>query len=593
MTGSRFCIITVLLTLLMTASALGLSISSSVDKTEVELGDPITLSVSITGEGGSTPDPILPDLSDFEVYSSGKNTSISIINGRFSSTLELSYVLVPRKMGALTIGPILAKERKVTVSSDPIQIMVRIPGQIGPSRKPDKKTEETRMPGRTENFFIEQYADKKRPHVGEQITLTFRFYQAENLWEQPTLEWPKFNGFTIEDLPPNNRYFKVINNKRYRVTEIKRALFPITSGEITIDSPRLTIREDIFDGFMDPFNMFGRGRRRAPSGGPQVLTADRIKLNVRSLPERGKPVDFAGAVGKYKIRVSVDKDSVGVDEPITMKVVLSGSGNIKSLPAITFPEMSDFRVYESGKTESINNRGGIISGSKTFEQAVIPVTSGNFRLPPIEFSFFNPDAREYQTVRTDPIDIIASGEALADIGGVPKNIIGAGQKSFAYIITEFPDAEKSMDIYRSAWFWILQSVPIFGMLMAVLLRVRHRKIMGDGVYARRTSAGKKSKALLKSALQKKQKTDIEGFYGELYSSLVGYIADRLNLEKSSLTIDEIDSLDEIDSSTKNELLAFLNDSLVARFAPGSNSASGMDEAMSTASGLLKRLEKKL
>jgi hypothetical protein len=593
MIGSRFYVITVLLTLFMNTSALGLSISGSVDKTEVELGDPITLSVSITGEGGSTPDPVLPDLSDFEVYSSGKNTSISIINGRFSSTLELSYVLVPRKMGALTIGPILVKEKNVTVSSDPIQIMVRKPGQIGPSQKPDRKTETTRMPGRTENFFIEQFVDKKRPYVGEQVTLTFRFYQAENLWEQPTLEWPKFNGFTIEDLPPNNRYFKVINNKRYRVTEIKRALFPITSGDIAIDSPRLTIREDIFDGFMDPFNMFGRGRRRAPSRGPQVLTADRIRLNVRQLPDRGKPGDFAGAVGKYRIRVSVDKDSVGVDEPITMKVILSGSGNIKSLPAITIPEMPDFRVYESGKTESINNRGEIISGSKTFEQAVIPVTSGNFRIPPIEFSFFNPDARKYQTVRTNPIDIMASGEALADIGGVPKNIIGAGQKSFAYIITEFPSPEGSLDIYRSAWFWVLQTVPVIGMLMAVFLRVRHRKIVGDRVYARRISAGRKSRALFKSALRKKQQADIKGFYGELYFSLVGYIADRLNLEKSSLTVDDIKALEEIDPKTRSELLAFLNDSLVARFAPGSNSVSNMDEAMSKASKLLKRLEKKL
>jgi len=593
MTGSKFCAITILLTLLITAPAFGLSISSTVDKTEVELGDPITLSVSITGERGSTPDPVLPDLSDFEVYSSGKNTSISIINGRFSSTLELSYVLVPKKMGVLTIGPIIVKERNKTVSSGPIQIEVKKPGQISPSRKPDRKTETARMPGRTENFFIEQFIDKRKPYVGQQVTLTFRFYQAENLWEQPTLEWPEFSGFTVEDLPPNNRYFKIINNKRYKVTEIKRALFPITSGEITIDSPRLTIREDIFDSFMDPFNMFGRSRRRARPSGPQVLTANRIKLDVKPLPSRGKPDNFTGAVGKYRIRASVDKDSVGVDEPITMKVILSGTGNIKSLPAVSIPEMPDFRVYESGKTESINNSGGIVSGSKTFEQAVIPVTSGNFRIPPIEFSFFNPDAGKYQTVRTDPIDILASGEALVDIGGVPKNIIGAGQKSFAYIITEFSKPDKPLYIYRSTLFWIMQFVPVFGMIAAVLLRMRHRKMMGDQVYARRMSAGKKSKALFKSALRKKEIGDIEGFYGELYSSLIGYVADRLILEKSSLTVDDINALDKIDPETKSELAAFLNDILVARFAPGSNSAMNMDEAFIKASGLLKRLEKKL
>ncbi len=377
------------------------------------------------------------------------------------------------------------------------------------------------------------------------------------------------------------------------MTEIKRALFPITAGDAIIESPRLTIRADIFDNFMDPFNMFGRGRRRTRPSGPEILTADRIKLTVRSLPVQGKPGNFSGAVGQYKIRAEVDKDSVGVDEPITMKVILSGSGNIKSLPAISFPEMPDFRVYESGKTESINNSGGVVSGSMTFEQAIIPVTSGNFRIPSIEFSFFNPRTSRYQTILTDPVDIIASGEALADIGGTPKNIIGAGQRSFAYIITDFPKPEKQLDIYKSAWFWILQFVPVVGMIAAVFMRLHNRKLMGDRAYARRMSAGKKSRVLLKSALRKKQSGDITGFYGELYSAIIGYIADRLNLEKSALTIDDIKALDKLGQEAKGELVAFLNNIQVARFAPGPNSASGMERTVGEASGLLKRLEKKL
>ncbi|UCC80135.1 MAG: protein BatD [Candidatus Zixiibacteriota bacterium] len=593
MTGSRVYISIIIFIFLSAVSAFGLSVSSSVDRNVVELGDPITLSITVTGERGSTPDPILPDLSNFEVYSSGKNTSISIVNGRFSSTLEMSYVLVPKKMGILTIGPVRVKEKNEIISSNPIRIEVKQPGKIGQSPGQKRDTESVTTPNRTENFFIEQVVDKRRPYVGEQVTLTFRFYQAENLWEQPTLEWPEFNGFTVEDLPPNNRYFRVINKKRYRVTEIRRALFPITAGDAIIDSPRLTIREDIFDTFMDPFNMFGRGRRRARPSGPEILTADRIKLTVRSLPVQGKPGNFAGAVGQYKIRAIVDKDSVGVDEPITMKVILSGSGNIKSLPAVSFPEMPDFRIYESGKTESINNSGGIVSGSMTFEQAVIPVTSGNFRIPSIEFSFFNPKTRKYQTVRTDPRDIIASGEALADIGGTPKNIIGIGQRSFAYIITDFPKPEKQLDIYKSAWFWILQFVPIAGMIAAVFMRLHNRKLMGDQAYARRMSAGKKSRSLLKSALRKKQSGDVIGFYGELYSAIIGHIADRLNLEKSALTIDDIKAIEKLDSETRSELVGFLDGIQVARFAPGPNSASGMDRAAGDASGLLKRLEKKL
>jgi hypothetical protein len=232
-------------------------------------------------------------------------------------------------------------------------------------------------------------------------------------------------------------------------------------------------------------------------------TADPIKLKVKPLPSPGRPSNFAGAVGDYYIRTSVDKDSVGVDEPITMKVTLSGSGNIKSLPAISIPEMDDFRIYESGKTESINNSGGIVSGSKTFEQAVIPITSGNFTIPPIEFSFFDPRKNYYRTIRTEPVKITASGEALADVGGTPKNIIGAGQKSFAYLVTDFSGPEKAVDFYEYSWFWVLQAAPFAGMITAFFLRLRIRRVLGDRAYARRASAARKSRIAFVSGGKRK------------------------------------------------------------------------------------------
>jgi hypothetical protein len=551
MTG-RIITICIAISLSAAAPAPGLSISSSVDKNEVALGDPITLSVLVSGEGGSTPDPVLPDLSDFDVYSSGKNTSITFENGKFSSTLEMSYVLVPKKIGSLTIGPLAVKQKNQTVRSDPIHIEVTKPGQIGSGTPSQRKTQRTTTPNRTENFFIEQTVDKRRPYVGEQVILTFRFYTAERLWKRPDLEWPELNGFIIEDLPP------------------VRALFPITSGEIVIDPSRLVIREDLFDSFMDPFNMFRRGRRAVRSRGPQVLTTDPIKLTVRQLPSRGRPADFSGAVGQYNIKVSVDKDSVGVDEPITMKVTLSGKGNIKSLPAIAIPEMRDFRVYESGKTESISNSGGEVSGSKTFEQAVIPVTSGNFQIPSIEFSFFNPARGRYQTVSTKPIDILASGEVLVDIAGTPKNLIGSRP-------------ERTFDLYNSFWFWIIQLVPVFGTTAALFYRLRKKKMLGDHAYARRMSAGKKSRIAFKTALRKKESGDTEGFYGDMYTSLVGLIADRLNLEKSALTVDDIKEIDKIDRQTMTDLTKFLENCLDARFAPGANSSAGMEETAKKAS----------
>ncbi len=588
MTGRRLFIV-LMLTTLWACSAFGLSVTSSVDITEIELGDPITLSISVSGDGASAPDPILPNLSDFEVYSSGKNTSISIINGRFSSTLEITYVLVPKKIGTLTIGSVKVKEKQNKASSSPIRIEVKKPGKIIPSTRPRQKTAKT--PQRTENFFIEQSVDNKRPYIGEQVTLTFRFYQAENLWEQPSLVWPEFGGFTIEDLPPNKRSNKIINGKQYRVTEIKRALFPITAGEIVIGSPRLVIKDDVFDSFRDPFNMFGRNRRRKRPTGPKELTAKPLTLTVRPLPVKGKPGNFAGAVGKYRIRVATDKDSVGVDEPITMKVTLSGVGNIKSLPALSLPDMPDFRVYESGKTESINNSGGTVSGSKTFEQAVLPVTSGQFQIPVIAFSYFNPEKGRYRTIKTKPIDIIASGGELADLGGGPQNIIEPGNESFAYIITEFSEPEKSMELYDSFWFWLLQIIPVLGMVATIVLRTHYRKIVGDQGYARRFAAAKRSKAAMKSAGQKKSAGNFAGFYADLYAAVVGFIADRLNLEISAMIVDDIKKINKIDAETKADLTNFINKCHAAQFAPSAIGVADVDEEAKKAMQLLQKLGK--
>lgn len=590
MTGRRLFIVLTLV-ILWACSAFGLSVTSSVDITEVKLGDPITLSISVSGDGASAPNPILPNLSDFEVYSSGKNTSISIINGRFSSTLEITYVLVPKKIGTLIIGPVAVKAKRQTARSQPIKIEVKKPGKIGAVPRSSKKNVGTKTPQRAENFFIEQSVDNKRPYIGEQVTLTFKFYQAENLWEQPSLVWPEFGGFTIEDLPPNKRSNKIINGKQYRVTEIKRALFPITAGEIVIGSPRLVIKDNIFDSFRDPFNMFSRNRRRKRPTGPKELTAEPLKLTVRPLPVKGKPDNFAGAVGKYRIRVVTDKDSVGVDEPITMKVTLSGVGNIKSLPALSLPDMPDFRVYESGKTESINNSGGNVSGSKTFEQAVLPVTSGQFQIPAIAFSFFNPEKGRYRTIKTRPIDIIASGEELADLGGAPKNIIGSGNESFAYIITEFSGPEKSLELYDSFWFWFLQIIPVLGMVATIVLRTHYRKIMGDRGYARRFSAAKRSKAAMKSAGQKKAAGNFAGFYADLYTAVVGFLGDRLNLEISAMTVEDISKISEIDMETKVDLTNFINKCQAAQFAPNAIGVTGMDEELRKAMQLLHELEK--
>ncbi len=589
MTGRKLSFISIIFAL-WSSAALGISINTSVDTQQLELGSQLTLTITIDGEGSSIPDPTLPDLSDFDVYSSGRNQSISMTNGRFQSTVEMNYILTPKKTGILIIGPVIIKDKKIMASSEPIKIVVSLAGQAGkiPQSRQGKARGES--PQKTEDFFIEQTVDKKNPYIGEQITLTFRFYRAANLWDGPSMEWPKYVGFVVEDLPPQTQNYRVVNGKRYHVTEIKRALFPISTGEAVIETPTLTINPDPFGAMRDPFSMFGRGSKRSS---PKVLTARSIRLNVRALPQKGRPDYFNGAVGRYNIKIGIDKDSVGVDEPITMKITLYGTGNIKSLPSVDIPDLPDFRVYESGRQESVNNSGGVVSGSIVFEQAIIPVTSGEFTVPALKYSYFDPGKNSYVTIAAEPINIIASGEGLTDVGGAPKNIIAAGKKSFGYIITEFPGEEEYFDLFGSPWFWILQITPVFGIAGSVLFRKHYIKLMGDRAYARRFGAGRRSKRIFKSAARRKKTGDYPGFYAEIYDFIVGFIADRLNLGKSALTLDDIRSDERIDQTVRLDLIAFLEKCQTARFAPFFNDENHADQLLNEASDLSGRLEKLL
>ncbi|MEE9554521.1 MAG: BatD family protein [candidate division Zixibacteria bacterium] len=587
MIGKRIIAFSVLAFLLFSVDLYAITVTASVDTDEVELGDPVNLSITITGTGVSLPEPKLPDLSDFDVYSAGKNTSFSLQGGRSTSIRELSYTLIPKKIGRLIIGPVVVNYKKTMVSTEPIKINVRKPGVIRKDSRNKTRSSSKSTKKEQKEFFIEQVVNTKKPYVGQQVTLTFRFYQAGNLRDQPTLEWPGFAGLTVEDLPPIGRSRKYINNKLYQVTEIKRAIFPISSGEIVLEPTKLRINTDNF-GITDPFGFFNRGSRRNKS---QLITTNPIRLNVRPLPQKGKPGNFTGAVGKYIIRAIVDKDSVGVDEPISLKVILSGKGNIKSLSPVAVPEFTDFRVYESGKTESINQQGGKVSGTKTFELALIPKTSGVFTIPPLEYSFFNPSRGKYETISTKPIKITASGEGLADVGGAPKNIIEAARHSFGYIITEYPHQESSVDLPNSAWFWLIQGLPVIGILTAFGFRSHYRKILGDRSYARRVTASKRSKTIFKAAIACRNAGDLGRFYDHLYDAVIGYAADRLDLEKSGLTIDELRDMERIEQNTRRSLIEFLEICQNARFSPSGFDRDSAEQTLESGAELILRLEK--
>ena len=598
MTGKKPFAIFLIYILLLTSQAMAINISASIDKSEAIVGEQIHLKISITGAGGTVPDPILPNLADFEVYSAGRSQNVSIVNGAFSSALDLNYILVPKKAGEFIIGPVVIKDRNSMYSTEPIKVAVK--AQTGAGRTPSSQgqrnpTGARNLPSKKgEDFFIEQSVDKMNPYLGEQVVLTLKFYQALTLYDQPALSWPDYSGLSVDDLPPNSRYYEVVNGRRYLVTDIKRALFPISAGEIKVESPTITIQADDFGVNFDPFSFFDRNMRDLfKRGEPKILQGNQIILKAKPLPGKNRPSSFSGAVGGFDISAQVDKDSVGVDEPVTLKIVLTGNGNVKSLVPVKLPELSDFRIYESGSSESISNSNLVISGSKTFEHALIPKTSGKFTIPAIEFSYFEPSRGGFRTAKTEPIMIIATGEGLADVGGAPKNIIGSKGRSFAYIVTEFPKPRKSFLLSDHWWFWCLQLLPALLMAVAFAYRIHQNKLLGDSFYARSFGASRKAQTLMLSAMKKKRAGDYEGCLADIYDAILGFVADKKGLEKTGLTIDHLNVNITIESNLKKDLVTFIEITQAHKYAMKNLGEAQLNEIYENSRNLLKLMEKSL
>jgi hypothetical protein len=572
------------------------NISASVDRNIVGLGESITLTISLSGGIKSMPKPILPDLSDFEVYTSGTSSSFSIGIGAIKSQTTYNYNLVPRKAGTFTIQSASVEVNGKIYSSAPITITVQQSQQKQQPTSPPSAAAQNQASRGGGNFFLEQTIDNTRPYVGQQTILTFRFYQAVELYQQPSVKWPDYNGFWVEDLPPNRTYNTSINGRVYRVTEIKRALFPTVDGKKTIEATIMTIPPDAFNSvFNDPFGMFGR--RQNQRFAEQVLRTDKVVVDVKPLPSGNKPANFTGAVGRLNLAISIDKDTVEVDQPVTLRAVLGGSGNIKKLPAIDVPKMDNFRLYDSGSNENVSKDNYTVSGSKDFEWVLIPTAPGDYEIPQVNYAYFDPDAHSYKTLSGKPgrVHVKPSLSSSASLpGGLAKNIIPAAKTSLNYIVTDLSGRRTSRPLYDNSFLWAIQVLPLGWLAFLTIYMGRKKKLEGDLAYARRKMASKAARKALKAAHD--GLGNPEQFFGLIYTGVIGFIADKTNVSVSGLTNVEIIELLKKTGKCDNfldDFASFLNNCDAGRFSPAKPTSDEMNAIYAEAERLLSALDRSL
>ena len=578
-----------------------ISFNATVDKTKVSLDDQITLTVSVSGNVKSIPQPQLPSLVDFTIYTAGRSQNISYINGQMTSSVSFNYILAPKKAGKFTIGPAQIELEGKTYQTNPIDITVLAEAESPPStaKSPKGKAEEpSKLSGK--DLFVETVVDKKKAYVNEQVTLTLRFYQGVRLFNNPEYTPPSLTGFWAEDLPPKKQYSQVINGRQYYVQELKTAIFPTSAGKLTIGPAQLKCTVEDVSRFMnrDPFAMFDRDLFSLfRQGKPVVLKSKPIEIEVLPLPEMDKPADFSGTVGNYKLDVRADKNQVEVGQPITIKTKISGIGNIKSVGEPAMADLPDFRSYSSGSSENVSKDNYKVQGVKTYEQVLIPKKAGNYTVPPVEFTFFDPRTKNYQTLKSKPmlLSVLPPSQASpTEIAQFSKQEIGKSVKDIRYIKMSSGKLEnQGSHLYKNPLFLLLQLVPLLAFALSWRYQKEKERENSDIGYARQRRAHKLAKKRLDRAKKLINAGNSQDFHCEVSRALLQYLGDKLNLSAHGLTKDRIASeltVKGVKEDNINLLLKLLDSCDFARFAPGSSSPEEMNGFLKQAEEVIVKLE---
>lgn len=568
------------ITVLWISSALAATtLTATVDKSNVSLGGFFTLTLIVQSDAQQVPEPKLPSLDAFDVYSSGQSQNISWINGRMSSSISYNYVLTPKNEGQFTIGASTVNIGGQTFSSSPIVVSVTpartAPQQQAPSAAPKTAQQAPRSDDR--QVFITAELDRESAYVNQLVTYIFRFYQGEPLMANPEYTRPSYPGFWVEDLPPQRKFATVINGVRYDVTEIRTALFPTDAGLKTIGPAEVkaTVRSRRRVQ-RDPLGMFNQDFFGLMDRGESInLSTKSVKLEVMPLPKEGQPADFGGMVGKFTLDAQADVRTVNAGDPITVKVTVAGEGNIKSAPAPRFDTNAAFRTLPAGTSEQISTDDYKVSGRKVYEYVFVPQRPGSYRLPSFSLSYFDPETRRYHTLQSDSLAVTATG-SVADFT-IPQLSLNKDQVSdlasdVRFLKTDGGRLRRQRDIGLLGWpFWLGHFLPFVGLAVFVAWRRQTLRIAADPVGRRRRTAYRTALTHLAKA-----PADSSAAIDDVATALLQYYSDRFNRPASGVLRDDMRhdlAREGIAPSHVEEFLSLLGDCDRTRYG-GANSQDG-------------------
>jgi hypothetical protein len=575
---------------------------ASVDKNKVGLNEQFEISFTFEGKDINSLNNFTPPAFTNFLALSGPNqsTSMQIINGNVSASRTYSYYLQPRSIGKYSIGSASIQFDGGTFKTQPLTIEV-VKGNTQPQQQSNDNT--ISNADIADNLFIRAIVDKQKVYLGEQVTVVYKLYTRLNIASQMSInKLPNYEGFWSEEIETaNNIDFttEVINGKQYRVGVLKRAaLFPSQTGELSITPFELNVpvqiqkkkrSNNIFDDFFnDPFGRSETYEYNAKS--------NTVKISVLPLPELKKPESFAGAVGRFEITSSIDQKKYKTNEPITLKLSISGSGNIKllNIPELTLPTGLD--KYEP-KTDEQISAGAVVTGVKTIEYVIVPRIAGIKEIPPIEFSYFDPLKKSYVTLTTQSYTIdIAQGDA-DNSEYTNKQGVETLDQDIRYLKIAADDISNNSGIVLFHFgYWMSFIVPLVTVILLVNWKRRQDKLSGNVQLMKYQRAQKIAKNRLKAAKKLLEENKVEIFFTEISLALFGYLEDKLHISKAEFTLEhacEILKAKEIPEQLIDELKDAVQKCEFVRFAPNTDGATAMKEMYESISQIIIEIERSI
>lgn len=608
MKKAKFLIVAMLIASLSAVAARA-QFTATTSKNPVSAGETFEVKFTINGDGKNFR---APSFKGFSVLS-GPNTSqsVSIVNGNMSRSVTYSYYLRADKPGSFSIGSAAIQSDGKTLKTKPLQIKV-VKGQTSGSSGSDGSSQSDQASKiMRENFFVRLTVNKTNVYIGEPLVATYKLYvHPELAFVNTSLPgMPAFTGFWAQDIEEISQLklnqIEKINGVPFRTQVIKKVLLaPQQSGKLTIDpievetTIKLRVqsqsrrRRGFFDDpFGDFFGQYKTFKHTASSGSKTIF--------VQALPD-GAPANFSGAVGRIDMEAWLDQTSTKANEPVSLKIKISGRGNLKLIDALDIELPPDIETFDPKAADNLSLTSEGFTGNKTFEYLLIPRRQGEYKIEPVSFTYFDLAKKQYVTLTSDPFTLkVTKGDgsgASSVISGVAKEDIEYLGKDVRYIKTDPGSLASGGKFFAgSALFWILSFFPLAFFIFFIVLRRKALKQRENAALFRNKKAAKAARKRLRAANNAMKSAGRDLFYLETSKALWGFLGDKLGIPTADLTRDAAKEALEakgVDEDLTARAIAAIDKCEFARFAPAEDN-SEMKNTYDETAALIAELEGKL